>query len=138
MLRLIAPLLLAGLLTAQEPAPPKPAKPKQMPEPKNLQVLKPGPGELIPLMRSYNTALGVQCTFCHVKGDFASDENRHKVTARAMITMTQDIHAKLGRTPDAKAVVSCYTCHRGEEHPQVSAPATPPAPPAPPAAPPAP
>jgi hypothetical protein len=127
MLRLIVPLLLAVCLSAQEPAAPQPAKPKRMPEPKNLQVLKVGPGELIPLMRSYNAALGKQCTFCHVQGDFASDENRHKEQARRMITMTQEINTKLAPGADAKAVVSCYTCHRGDEHPAVAAPAAPPA-----------
>jgi hypothetical protein len=135
-LRLLAAVLFSFLLSAQEPAAPQPAKPKRMPEPKNLQVLKVGPGELIPIMRAYNTALRVQCTFCHVQGDFASDENGHKVTARRMITLTQEINGKLVRTPDSKNVVSCYTCHRGEEHPVVNAPAAAPASPAAPTPPP--
>ena len=74
-------------------------------------------------MRNYNTALGVQCTFCHVQGNFASDDNKHKIIARKMIALTQDINAKLTDSSESKIAVSCFTCHRGEAHPQVNAPA---------------
>ena len=53
-----------------------------MPEPKNLKVLKVPTSELIPIMRSFSAGLGVECDFCHVKGDFASDDNPHKNIAR--------------------------------------------------------
>jgi len=148
-MRLLFSVLIAATLFGQEPPPPQAAKPKrQMPEPRNLQVLKVPTSELIGIMRSYNTALGVQCTFCHIQGDFASDENRHKPIARRMIRMNQEINEKMANpdgtasSADAKVFVSCYTCHRGEEHPKTSAPAAnanaaPGAPPAPPAPPPA-
>lgn len=98
--------------------------------PKNLKVLKPDTN-MRKVMTEFRLALGVECTGCHVKGDFASDENRHKDIARKMIVMTEEINAKF---PDGKIHVTCFTCHRGEEHPQKDAPAppTPPAPPAPP------
>ena len=48
--------------------------------------------------------------FCHVQGDFASDDNPKKETARMMLGMAREINAKF---PDGKRHVSCYTCHRG-------------------------
>jgi hypothetical protein len=95
--------------------------------PKNLKVLKPDTN-LREVMTEYRVSLGVQCTGCHVKGDFASDENKHKDIARKMIVMTEEINAKF---PDGKIHVTCFTCHRGEEHPQKDAPMPPPPPPAP-------
>jgi hypothetical protein len=129
-MRLLVVLFSIGILSAQQPAP-EAAKPKRaIPEPKNLQVLKIPHSELIPTMKSYSTALGVQCTFCHVQGNFASDDKPEKVTARRMITMVQDVN---GKYFDSMDMVACYTCHRGEHHPQMapppaSAPAAAPAP----------
>jgi hypothetical protein len=91
-----------------------------MPEPKNLQVLKVQPSELIPIMRSFNVALGVECNFCHIRDNFASDDNPHKVVARKMITMSHQINSNF---PDGKMHVTCYTCHRGEEEPKTAPPA---------------
>ncbi len=71
-------------------------------------------------MRSFTVALGQQCTFCHVQGDFASDENPKKVIARHMIQMVNDINSKF---PDGKVHVSCYTCHRGANMPLMAPPA---------------
>jgi hypothetical protein len=88
-----------------------------MPEPKNLQVLKVPASELIPIMRSFNAALGVECNYCHIRGDFASDENPHKNIARKMITMSHEINTNF---PDGKMHVTCYTCHRGEQEPKTA------------------
>ena len=71
-------------------------------------------------MKSFNTALGVQCTFCRVPGNFASDDKPEKVTARRMITMVQDVNSKYF---DSMDMVACYTCHRGDHHPQMAPPA---------------
>jgi photosynthetic reaction center cytochrome c subunit len=58
-------------------------------------------------------------------GDNASDENPKKLVARKMIEMVNDINAKF---PDGKAHVTCYTCHRGKNIPDmVAPPAAPPA-----------
>ncbi|MGO9262066.1 MAG: c-type cytochrome [Bryobacteraceae bacterium] len=87
--------------------------------PKNLKILK--PEEVRATMRSFTQALGVQCTFCHVQGDFASDENPKKNIARMMINMAHDVNAKF---PDGaeKMHVTCYTCHRGKTEPETAPP----------------
>jgi hypothetical protein len=67
------------------------------------------------IMTGFQTALGVQCAYCHVAGDFASDANPKKETARNMMRMMRDINY---RFPDAKVHVTCYTCHRGQTAPR--------------------
>src|SRR5882757_203912 len=74
--------------------------------PKNLKVLK--PEEVRPVMFGMRASLGVQCTFCHVQGDNASDENPHKLVARTMMKMMNDANTTLGDA--AKTKVTCYTC----------------------------
>ena len=70
-------------------------------------------------MQAFRGALGVMCSYCHVQGDFASDDNPKKDVARMMISMARDINAKF---PDGKRHVSCYTCHRGAEEPLMAPP----------------
>ena len=90
------------------------------PEPKNLKVMTGMSGtEVIQAMRAFRTALGVECVYCHVQGDFASDGNPKKEFARMMISMTRDIN---GKFPDGKQHVGCYTCHRGATAPLMNAP----------------
>ena len=55
---------------------------------KNLKVLK--DDEVRPVMGAMHGALGQRCNFCHVQGDFASDENPKKLMARKMIEMVND------------------------------------------------
>ena len=117
-MRILLSLVMISAAWAQQPQP-EAAKPKRMPEPKNLKILKLPANELLPLMRQFSASLGVQCVHCHVKGDFASDENPHKEIARTMIAMTQAINTKLGGGEKAHVHVSCFTCHRGEMHPEV-------------------
>ena len=90
-------------------------KKKGFPPPTNLKLLK--PDNLIETMRSFTGALGVQCTYCHVMGNFASDDNPKKEIARHMISMSQEIN---GKFPDGKMHVTCYTCHRGETEPKTA------------------
>jgi hypothetical protein len=71
-------------------------------------------------MGAFRTALGVQCTYCHVQGDFASDDNPKKNMARNMLRIAADINATF---PDGKRHVTCYTCHRGEAKPKMEPPA---------------
>jgi hypothetical protein len=86
------------------------------PAPTNLKVLKASnDAQIRQVMQTFTAALGVQCTYCHVQGNYASDENAKKETARRMIHMTQMIN---GQFPDGKLLVSCYTCHRGEAQPK--------------------
>jgi photosynthetic reaction center cytochrome c subunit len=92
--------------------------PSPFANPKNLKVL---PAEnLQPTMQAFRAGLGVMCSYCHVQGDFASDDNPKKETARMMIRMAMDINSKF---PDGKRHVSCYTCHRGEVEPKMAPPA---------------
>ena len=115
-------MLMVFPLCAQAPQAPPPAAPpaggKAAPHvPKNLQLLK--PEGLMETMREYRTALGVECGFCHVQGDFASDEKHHKIVARKMIELVRSINPQF---PDGKEHVNCYTCHRGAEHPLMAPP----------------
>ena len=67
----------------------------------------------------FNRSLGVRCTACHVGGQWASDEKHEKDIARHMAQMTADLNAEMdaasGR-PETR--VTCWTCHRGAEHPE--------------------
>lgn len=87
--------------------------------PKNLKVLPPDTN-IRAVMGAYRAALGVQCTYCHMQGDFASDENPKKNIARMMITMVHDINTK--NFTDGKEHVTCYTCHRGAAAPLTAPP----------------
>ena len=114
-MRLFLPLLLALSLRAMGP---QEAAPQQRPAPKNLKILS--PDEVRPAMRAFTVGLGVKCDFCHVEGNFASDDKRAKLTARNMITMTREINAHF---KGEKERVSCYTCHRAEHEPKAAPPA---------------
>lgn len=110
-------LLISLTLAAQDAKQETPKKAAPGP-PTNLKVLKVTSGaEVSQIMRTFTAALGVQCAYCHVQGNFASDENPKKEQARQMIRMTQQIN---GNFPDKKMYVSCYTCHRGEAQPRTA------------------
>jgi hypothetical protein len=105
-------LLMVGVLSGQDKRAPAPA-------PTNLKVLKATSGaEVTQIMHTFTSGLGVQCNYCHVAGNYASDENPKKDVARKMIRMTQQIN---GNFPDGTLRVSCYTCHRGEAEPKTAA-----------------
>jgi len=110
-------MLFALLPLAAQDAPRPPQKGPGMAH-KNLKLLK--DDEVRPAMGAFRSALGVQCTFCHEMGNFASDENPHKDKARMMITMVRDVNAKFN---DGKEHVTCYTCHRGKTEPESMPPA---------------
>src|ERR1700730_673400 len=116
---LVAALLFLLPLAAQEKAQEKQDAGKQPPPaPSNLKVLKVTTGaEVGQIMRTFTAGLGVQCIYCHIQGNFASDENPKKATARTMIAMMQKINTGFA---DGKMHVSCYTCHRGEAEPKTA------------------
>ena len=117
-MRLVAAFsVLVVVLAAQQPAANPPAK--QAPaNPTNLKILKATTGpEVVQIMHTFTVGLGVQCAYCHVAGNYASDENPKKDEARKMIAMAQNINAEF---PDGKMHVSCYTCHRGEAQPKTA------------------
>jgi len=86
--------------------------------PKNLKIL-PADVNIQQTMGAFRAALGVQCTYCHVQGDFASDDNPKKNMARNMLRIAADINATFS---DGKRHVTCYTCHRGEAKPKMEPP----------------
>jgi hypothetical protein len=100
-------------------APKQDTKKAPPPAPTNLKVLKVSSGqEVTQIMRTFTAALGVQCAYCHMAGNYASDENPKKDVARKMIHMTQQINS--ANFPDSKMYVSCYTCHRGDAQPKTA------------------
>src|ERR1700687_2834054 len=95
------------------------------PAPKNLKLLAPNT-DLPFVMRNFAEALGVQCTYCHVQGDFAADTNPNKEMARKMIGMVRLIDTSFpssaGLFPAGYHEVDCSTCHRGSVKPETKAP----------------
>ena len=94
---------------------------------KNIQVLKGLPeSQLLPEMNFIAASLGVQCGFCHVnKGRdpqtgqtqwvWESDEKEEKKIAREMMRMVLTVNK--GDFGLSRGQVTCYTCHRGQDHP---------------------
>jgi hypothetical protein len=86
---------------------------------KNIKVLTGLPqSQLIPVMNYFAATMGRRCNFCHVNNggqwDYASDEKQEKLTAREMIKMVLDLNKTSFK---GNLEVSCYTCHRGADHP---------------------
>jgi hypothetical protein len=109
----------ASLASAQESTP----TPAMMDTP-GVHILK---GLTVPQfqdeMNFMIVALGVNCGHCHVRGNFASDDNPNKATARRMLEMVKGINQQF--FPDYKPAadesrlgkVTCYTCHQGAATP---------------------
>ncbi|MTG96589.1 MULTISPECIES: c-type cytochrome [Myroides] len=103
---------------------------KEQSEWKNLKVLPAdiSNDSLKGLMKGYNEALGVKCSYCHAqiegsdKLDFADDSKKEKEFTRHMIVMTRKINAENfnwqnAAEPEKIDVVSCAMCHRGSPQP---------------------
>jgi hypothetical protein len=103
---------------------------------KNLKILpknitKP---QMDSIMHHFADALGQKCNFCHIRNDstrtwdFASDQNKHKLIAREMMTMTNKINkqnfpeAGDPKKLDTKLMVTCFTCHGGHVEPLTTPP----------------
>ncbi len=82
---------------------------------KNIQVLKDVPAsEIDSLMAVMSGSLGVDCHFCH--GDtWESEENHTKNEARDMLRLTFALQKE---SFEGKPEVTCWTCHRGHDHPE--------------------
>ena len=76
-------------------------------------------------MQFMNQALGVACQHCHVRNNFASEDNPRKAVARRMLEMTQAINkqffADYRPEPETSRLgkVTCFTCHQGSEKPKL-------------------
>jgi hypothetical protein len=104
----------------------KPGRPQR-----NLTVLPKdiSPQKLDSIMQSYTVALGVSCSFCHVKDNnspdsinYVSDAEPMKDNAREMMRMTIAVNTRyfyFDKTvkPEYLNVIHCKTCHRGEPIP---------------------
>jgi len=115
--------LLCGIAVRAEQQPPATAQAEQAGQTagqhyKNIQVLKDIPADQLPNAMQYVAAsLGVQCNFCHVQGQFESDEKPMKATARKMMRMVNSINAA-----NYDITVSCATCHHGRNEPERTPP----------------
>ena len=118
-------------VSAQQPTPPQGGQPPQGGPPpqgapgggggrggfqlRNVQVLKDVPPDQWQLVMQYVAAsLGVQCNYCHVMGDNASDDKDTKKTARKMMQMVADLNKEFFA---GKPTISCASCHNGHAKP---------------------
>ena len=89
---------------------------------KNVQLLKGIPvKEFMGTMGMFSASLGLNCTDCHVEeagGNWAryADDTDLKRTARRMMTMVDSLNKSMF---GGRRLVSCYSCHRGTNRPQV-------------------
>jgi hypothetical protein len=110
-------------------APAAGAQPPRRPRPlENIKTLKGWNGDEVRAeMRLMSEALGVKCDYCHVQGNFASDEKRAKHTARRMLELTMALNAEnfashtSGEGQSKLGRVTCYTCHQGAQVPKQGA-----------------
>ncbi len=98
-------------------------------KPKNLQVLDfESERELKKYMKTIGKDLGVKCSFCHDLNDKSID-TEHKLIAREMMKMQNNLNkqyfAMIGDSllkHDNTLQISCWTCHRGTNEPQLVRP----------------
>ena len=123
MLQLEHPSRAAELVAANtvpDPEPPVPVIPGLPSNWENVEVLSDlNTLEMNRIMVAMSKWVGEEgnCNYCHVAGNFASDEKYQKVVSRRMLQMTQHINESwtdhVGDTG-----VTCYTCHRGNNVPE--------------------
>lgn len=112
-LRLIAAIFLAAVAYAQIPVTHTDKKSSEVF--KNVKVLGDIPSDqLLPTMQFITSALGVQCSYCHVEAAFDKDDKEPKEIARRMMRMTLGLNAKQFQ---GHQDVTCYSCHRGSPKP---------------------
>jgi photosynthetic reaction center cytochrome c subunit len=88
---------------------------------KDIRLLKGMPvDQFLDTMGFFSASTNLNCTDCHgaaAGGDWSryADESPKKTIARNMIVMVQNLNkANFG----GGRAVTCYTCHRGDMHPQ--------------------
>src|SRR5580704_2362640 len=116
----LSTVLVIAAARAQSSAAPQSPAPKLAEEQfKNIKVLKGVPADQIfPSMQFIAASLGVECEYCHVRGDkgleFEKDDKKTKVTARKMVEMMFAINKE---NFEGHRDVTCYSCHRGAADP---------------------
>ncbi len=82
---------------------------------KNIQLLNDlTDREIQKTMQRYAKQLGVKCVECHVQGDFATDENEHKIETRKMMEIVNSLNEMAYFKEGKKA--DCFLCHKGSLH----------------------
>lgn len=95
---------------------------------KNIQMFKAMPaGRLLRVMElGYARSLGVDCTHCHVAGQWEREDKPTKQIARDMAAMAANINneqlKKIKNLKSADPVINCTTCHRGQTKPALNLP----------------
>jgi hypothetical protein len=90
---------------------------------KNIQTFKGVPAiRVLKIMEfGYARSLGVDCTHCHVPGQWDKEGKTTKQTARDMAAMVGTINGSLLKNiknlPGPNPIVNCTTCHRGQVKP---------------------
>jgi hypothetical protein len=90
---------------------------------KNIQMFKGMPAiRVVKIMElGYARSLGVDCTHCHVAGQWEKEDKTTKQTARDMAKMLQTINGDLLKNiknlKGPNPIVNCTTCHRGQVKP---------------------
>jgi len=104
------------------PAAPAPKQPMAEDALKNVQVLKGIPlDEFMGTMGFFAAALSLNCADCHVQEstmDWSryADDTPLKETARKMVLMVRAVNKN---NFAGQPMVTCYTCHRGNERPKI-------------------
>jgi hypothetical protein len=95
---------------------------------KNIQMFKGMPaGRVLAVMQlGYSKALGVECTHCHIPGQWEKEDKPTKQITRDMSEMVKAITTKylkeIKNLKSANPVVNCTTCHRGQVKPALNMP----------------
>lgn len=74
----------------------------------------------------YARSLGVNCTHCHVPGEWEKEDKPTKQIARDMSAMVTAINTeqlkKIKNLKSPDPVINCTTCHRGQIKPALNLP----------------
>lgn len=98
---------------------------------KNIQMFKQMPAQrLLAVMEiGYAKSLGVNCTHCHVPGEWEKDDKPAKQITRDMSGMVKTINSDLLKNiknlKGPNPTVNCTTCHRGQVKPALDIEDTP-------------
>jgi hypothetical protein len=87
---------------------------------KNIQLFKgrPAISVLRVMEQAFVPNLGVNCSHCHVPGQWESDEKPQKNIAREMWTLRASVQEQVRKiTGNNEVPVTCYTCHKGQAKP---------------------